>query len=285
MDKIKLGDYNRLQIVKRVDFGLYLDGGAEGEILLPNRYVPEGVNIGDEIEVFLYLDIDERLVATTEKPLAKVGEFAFLEVAWVNEYGAFLKWGLMKDLFCPFREQKRRMEIGEKYIVHVHIDEESYRIVASAKVEHYIDTTRHPELTRGEKVELLVWQKSPIGFKLIVNNRYAGLAYDDQVFRYVHQGDRCEGYVSNIRPDGKIDITLQPTGRQQTLDFADTLLDYLRSHGGVCPFGDKTDAETIKHTCHVSKKVFKRAAGDLYKRRLVTLDDERIALLDDNAEA
>lgn len=144
MDKIKLGDYNRLQIVKRVDFGLYLDGGAEGEILLPNRYVPEGVNIGDEIEVFLYLDIDERLVATTEKPLAKVGEFAFLEVAWVNEYGAFLKWGLMKDLFCPFREQKRRMEIGEKYIVHVHIDEESYRIVASAKVEHYIDTTRHP---------------------------------------------------------------------------------------------------------------------------------------------
>ena len=130
MAKIQLGDYNRLKIVKRVDFGLYLDGGREGEILLPKRYVPEGVNVGDEIEVFLYLDQDERLVATTETPLAKVGDFAYLEVAWVNEYGAFLKWGLMKDLFCPFREQKMRMEQGRSYIVHVHIDEESYRIVA-----------------------------------------------------------------------------------------------------------------------------------------------------------
>ena len=284
MEKLKLGDYNRLRIVKRVDFGLYLDGGAEGEILLPKRYVKEGMEIGDEIEVFLYLDIDERLVATTERPLAKVGEFAFLEVAWVNEYGAFLNWGLMKDLFCPFREQKRRMEIGQKYVVYVHIDEESYRIVASAKVEHFIDTTRHPELKPGEKVSLLVWQKSPIGFKLIVNNRYAGLAYDDQVFRYVHQGDRCDGYVSNIRPDGKIDITLQPTGRRQTLDFADTLLDYLKAHGGVCPYGDKTDAETIKHVFHVSKKVFKRATGELYKRRLVTLADERVTLLADAPE-
>ena len=125
MAKIQLGDYNRLKIVKRVDFGLYLDGGQEGEILLPKRYVPQGVNVGDEIEVFLYLDQDERLVATTETPLAKVGDFAFLEVAWVNEYGAFLKWGLMKDLFCPFREQKMRMEQGRSYIVHVHIDEES----------------------------------------------------------------------------------------------------------------------------------------------------------------
>ena len=132
--KIKLGDYNTLEIVKQVDFGIYLDGGEEGEISLPKRYVPEQFAIGDEIEVFLYLDNEERLVATTEHPLAKVGDFAYLQVAWVNEYGAFLKWGLMKDLFCPFREQKKRMEIGNSYIVQVHIDEESYRIVASAKV-------------------------------------------------------------------------------------------------------------------------------------------------------
>ena len=155
--KIKLGDYNTLKIVKQVDFGIYLDGGEEGEILLPKRYVPEQFAIGDEIEVFLYLDNEERLVATTEHPLAKVGDFAYLQVAWVNEYGAFLKWGLMKDLFCPFREQKKRMEIGNSYIVHVHIDEESYRIVASAKVERYFAEdmppykrggSRHPHLAK-----------------------------------------------------------------------------------------------------------------------------------------
>ena len=134
---IKLGDYNKMTVVKEVDFGLYLDGGNEGEILLPKRYVPEGTKPGDELEVFIYLDQDERPVATTEHPLCKVGDFAYLEVSWVNEYGAFLNWGLMKDLFCPFREQKKRMQKGESYIVHVHIDEESYRIMASAKIERY----------------------------------------------------------------------------------------------------------------------------------------------------
>lgn len=159
-----------------------------------------------------------------------------------------------RPVLSRFREQKMRMEVGKSYIVHIHIDEESYRIVASAKVERYLDNTRHPDLKAGEKVQLLVWQKSPIGFKVIVNNRYAGLVYDGQVFRLVHHGDRCDGYVSNIRPDGKLDITLQPTGREQTLSFADTLLEYLHTHGGVCPFGDKSEAEDIKHTFHVSKK-------------------------------
>ena len=139
--KIKLGDYNRLRIVKKVDFGLYLDGGDEGEILLPSRYVPEDAGIGDELDVFIYLDQEERLIATTETPLAKVGDFAYLEVKWVNEYGAFLGWGLMKDIFCPFREQKKRMVLGNSYIVHIHIDEESYRIVASAKIERYLNAS------------------------------------------------------------------------------------------------------------------------------------------------
>ena len=269
--------------MKRVDFGLYLDGGQEGEILLPKRYVPQGVNVGDEIEVFLYLDQDERLVATTETPLAKVGDFAFLEVAWVNEYGAFLKWGLMKDLFCPFREQKMRMEQGRSYIVHVHIDEESYRIVASAKVERYLAQGR-PEVKRYSKADLLVWQKTDLGFKVIVNNRYAGLVYDDQVFCPLHTGDRVEGYIDNIRLDGKLDITLQPTGRRQTLDFADTLLQYLQEHGGTCPFGDKSEAEDIKRVFHVSKKVFKRAVGDLYKKHLISIADLHIQLLDNAKE-
>lgn len=275
---LKLGDYNRLKIVKRVDFGLYLDGGTEaGEILLPKRYEPKDAHIGDEIDVFLYLDIDERLVATTQTPLAKVGDFACLEVAWVNEYGAFLKWGLMKDLFCPFREQKKRMEIGEKYIVYIHIDEESYRIVASAKVERFLSRER-PDVRRGDEVQVLVQQKTDLGFKVIVNNAYAGLVYDDQVFRPLHKGDRATAYVTNVRPDGKLDVALQPSGHGHAVDFADDLMQYLHDHDGICSFGDKSDADAIRDTFHVSKKVFKQAVGDLYKRRLITVAPERIAL-------
>lgn len=206
---IKLGDYNTLKIVKSVDFGLYLDGGEAGEILLPSRYVPKKYSIGQELEVFLYLDQEERLVATTEHPLAKVGEFAWLECAWTNQYGAFLKWGLMKDLFCPFREQKQRMQIGKSYYVYVMEDEETHRLMATAKVERY--------------------QKL--------------------------------------------------SGRQQTLDFADVLLKYLNSHDGYCPLGDKSDAEDIMQQFLVSKKVYKRAIGDLYRRRLITIHDDGIRLV------
>ncbi len=200
--KIKLGDYNRLRIVKKVDFGLYLDGGDEGEILLPSRYVPEDAGIGDELDVFIYLDQDERLIATTETPLAKVGDFAYLEVKWVNEYGAFLGWGLMKDIFCPFREQKKRMVLGNSYIVHIHIDEESYRIVASAKIERYLNED-HPHYKHGEEVDLLIWQKTDLGFKVIIDNQYPGLLYQDQIFQYIHTGDKMKGYIGRVRPRRK----------------------------------------------------------------------------------
>lgn len=274
---IKLGDYNTLKIVKRVDFGLYLDGDEAGEILLPQRYVPKNAKIDDEIEVFLYLDQEERLIATTEKPLAKVGDFSFLEVAWTNQYGAFLNWGLMKDLFCPFREQKKNMERGRKYIVHVHIDEETYRIVASAKIERYLNNDQ-PPYYNGDEVELLVWQQTELGFKVIIDNAFEGLVYADQIFQPIRTGDRLKGYIYNVRGDGKIDVTLQPTGHQHTLDFAETLLEYLHTHGGQCELGDKSDAEAIKQRFQVSKKVYKRAIGDLYKRRLITIEDEGIKL-------
>ena len=208
---IKLGDYNTLQIVKKVDFGLYLDGEEEGEILLPQRYAPQKAEIGDEIDVFLYLDQEERLIATTEKPLAKVGDFAFLEVAWVNQYGAFLKWGPMKDLFCPFREQKQHMEMKRKYIVHVHIDNETNRIVASAKIEKFLDKDI-PPYHNGDEVALLVWQQTELGFKVIIDNAFEGLVYSDQIFQPIRTGDRLKGYIYNVRGDGKIDVTLQPTG-------------------------------------------------------------------------
>ena len=206
---IKLGDYNTLRIVKSVDFGLYLDGGDEGEILLPNRYVPKNAKIGDEIEVFIYLDQDEKLIATTLKPLAKVGEFAWLECAWTNEYGAFLNWGLMKDLFCPFREQKQRMQKGQRYYVYVMEDEKTHRLMATAKVERY---------------------------------------------------QKHNGY-------------------ERALDFSDELLRYLHENGGFCDLGDKSPSDDIARRFGVSKKIYKKAVGDLYRRRLITISDEGITLV------
>ncbi len=206
---LKLGDYNTLRIRKRTEYGLYLDGGEEGNILLPNRYVTKDMRIGDEIEVFIYLDQEERTIATTEHPIAKVGEFAYLECAWTNEYGAFLRWGLMKDLFCPFREQKTRMEIGKTYYVYIMEDEKTHRLMATAKVERY--------------------QKND--------------------------------------------------GRQRVLDFAEVLLRYLYEHDGHCDLADKSPAEEIYERFQVSKKDYKKAIGDLYRRRLITISEEGIQLI------
>lgn len=275
---LELGKYNKLKVARKVDFGVYLDDGSEtGEILLPKRYVPKGCHIGDELEVFVYLDQEERPVATTEKPLAEVGDFCYLRVAWINEFGAFLDWGLMKDVFCPFREQKLRMIQDQSYIVHLHVDEESYRIMASAKVERYLSKER-PSYQQNDEVQLLVWQKTDLGFKVIVDNKYQGLIYDNEIFRNIHSGNKLRGYVKTVRPDGKLDISLQKVGREQTLDFSERLYEYLARHDGYCPFTDKSDAQAIYDEFHVSKKVFKRAVGDLYRQRLITLAPDGIEL-------
>lgn len=279
---LTLGDYNTLKIVKSVDFGLYLDGGEEGEILLPQRYVTSDMKIGQEITVFIYLDQEERPVATTEKPYAKVGEFVSLEVAWVNQFGAFLNWGLMKDIFCPFREQKKRMEQGQRHIVYIKVDEDSYRLMATAKVEKYLTAPTAkdlPQLQHGAEVDILVWQKTDLGFKVIVNNKFQGLVFENQIFQPLHSGLKLKAYVDHVRQDGKIDIVLQPTGRQQTLDFAEQLLRYLYENDGYCNLGDKSPAELIYDRFQVSKKAYKKAIGDLYKRRLITLEDEGIRLV------
>ncbi len=278
MPDVRLGDYCTLKVVKTVDFGVYLDGGRAGEILLPSRYVPEGTAPGDSLEVFIYLDQEERIIATTERPLAKVGDFAFLEVKWVNEYGAFLGWGLMKDLFCPFREQKKRMETGKSYVVHVHVDEDSYRIVASAKIDRYLNRDTRG-LEEGREADLLVWHKTELGFSVIIDNEYSGLVYDDQIFVPVHTGDRLKGYIQKIRPDGKADVSLQRTGRRGTRDFSRALMEYIVSRGGFCPFGDKSGAREIYDEFGVSKKVFKKAAGDLYRRRKITIETDGLHIV------
>ena len=183
----------------------------------------------------------------------------------------------MKDVFCPFREQKMRMEKDRSYIVHIHLDEDSYRIVASAKIEHFL-SKEAPEYKKGDKVDILVWQKTDLGFKVIIDNKFQGLIYNDQVFRNLHTGDRAKAYISAIRPDGKIDVALQKEGREQTLDFAERLYEYLFKHDGYCPYTDKSAAEDIYAEFNVSKKVFKKAVGDLYKRRLITLAPDGIEL-------
>lgn len=275
---IELGKFNRLKVVKSVDFGMYLDGGEEGEILLPARYVPEGCEIGDELNVFLYLDNEERLVATTSTPLVQVGEFAYLEVAWVNQYGAFLNWGLMKDLFVPFREQKMKMQVGKKYVIHAHLDDESYRIVASAKVDRYLSKEKAPYAS-GQEVDVLIWQKTDLGFKAIINNEYSGLIYESEVFQPLHTGMRLKAYVKQVREDGKIDLMIQRPGMGKVEDFSKILLDYIREQGGFTPMNDKSPADEIYALFGVSKKTFKKAVGDLYKKRLIVLEKDGMRML------
>ena len=266
-------------MVKEVDFGMYLDGGEEGEILLPSRYVPEDCKPGDELTVFIYLDNEERLVATTLTPFVQVGQFACLEVAWINQYGAFLNWGLMKDLFVPFREQKMKMQVGKQYVIHAHLDDESYRIVASAKVDRYLSKEKAP-YEPGQEVNILIWQKTDLGFKAIIENRYSGLLYESEIFQPLHTGMTLKAYVKQVREDGKIDLVLQKPGVGKVEDFSATLLNYIREQGGRITLHDKSPAEEIYETFGVSKKTFKKAVGDLYKKHLIRLLENGIELAD-----
>ena len=272
-----LGKYNQLEVVKEVDFGVYLDGGDDGEILLPTRYVPEGCKPGDMLNVFIYLDNEERLIATTLQPKVQVDEFACLEVAWVNEYGAFLDWGLMKDLFVPFREQKMKMQKGQRYVVHAHVDENSYRIMASAKIEKYL-SKEMPPYQSGEEVEIMTWQRTALGYKVIVDNRFSGLVYQKEIFKALEPGMRMSAFVRQVREDGKIDLTLQKDGLQKVDDFAEVLLQFVKEQGGYTRLNDKSAPEEIYNIFGVSKKTFKKAVGDLYKRRLILLVENGIRL-------
>lgn len=277
---ILLGHRNRLEVLREVDFGLYLDAGEVGDVLLPRRYVPEGTQIGDIVDVFLYLDNDERLIATTETPLVEVGQFAYLEVKWTNEHGAFLDWGLMKDLFCPFPEQRQRMERGRHYLIYCYIDRVTYRIVASSRVERFL-SSETPEFEAGASVDALVYQRTDLGYKAIVNQRYNGLIMHNEVFQPLHQGELVTAYVKRVREDGKIDLRMQRHfGHLQAIDFGHQLLDYLRqAEGHFCPLHDKSDAADIYETFGVSKKVFKRGVSDLYKHRLIDILPDGIQLV------
>lgn len=277
---LQLGKRNDMVVARKVDFGVYLDGGDIGDVLLPKRYVPEGCKVGDTINVFLYLDNEERLVATTKKSMVEVNHFAFLEVKWINEHGAFLDWGLMKDLFCPFREQKMKMQVGKKYVVYAYIDAVTYRIVASAKVEKFL-SDEEPPYSNGDEVEILVQQKTDLGFKAIVDDKFGGMIFDNDVFKEIRTGDRMKAYIKQIRPDGKIDLSLQPSGRENVVGFAGRLLRTLvETENGFLPYHDKTSPDEIYAAFGVSKKTFKKAVGDLYKHFYITIESNGIALTD-----
>lgn len=274
-----LGDYNDLKITRFTESGAYLDGGDGMEILMPKRYTSATMHPGDVVRVFVYLDQENRPVATTERPLAKVGEFACLTVAWLNRHGAFLKWGLMKDLFVPFSEQSVKMEKYHAYIIYIYVDEISGRIVGSSKLDRHI--SKHTEsLQPRDEVEVLVYKQTDIGYKaIILGPNCEGLLYRNEVFRPLSYGDRLTAYVKKVRSDGNVDLVLQTAGRQHTEDFAVTLLRALQEKPNhFIALSDNSAPEEIYNLFGVSKKTFKRAVGALYKERLITITDDGITL-------
>lgn len=272
---IQIGNYNTLAIVKDLDFGVYLDGGNDLEILLPARYVPKNVKIGDEIEVFIYHDNEGRLIATTLRPKAIVGEFCFMKVKSVNETGAFLDWGLMKDLLVPFREQKATMHEDGWYLVYVRLDNVTGRIMASAKVDKFLDNTP-PDYSFNQEVDLLITEETDLGYRVIINNLHWGLIYHSEVFRPLKKGERLKGYIKEVREDEKIDVSLTPLGYKKVDGLSGMILETLKANGGYLAVHDKSDPEQIYALFHCSKKAFKQAIGLLYKQQMITLEREGI---------
>ena len=273
----EIGKLNSLRVVKEVDFGLYLDGGEHGEILLPKRYVPENAKPEDILDVFIYLDSEDRIIATTETPYIMVGEFACLKAVAVTPMGAFLDWGLMKDLFVPFREQKLKMEEGKWYIVTVYLDSDSKRLVASAKIEKFLDNLP-PDYEAGQEVDLLIVGETDLGFNAIINNKHLGVIYNNEIFQPLRKGDRIKGFIKKIREDEKIDLLLQKAGYGKVDDISMKILDVLKKHNGFLPVTDKSDPDTIYELFGVSKKTYKKAIGALFKYKIIDIEDKGIRL-------
>ncbi|HTB31582.1 MAG TPA: S1-like domain-containing RNA-binding protein [Bacteroidia bacterium] len=273
----EIGKWNTLEVLKQLDFGVYLDGKEHGEILMPIRYVPQDCKIGEMVEVFIYLDSEDRLIATTEKPFAQVGNFVLLEVVSVSGVGAFLYWGLMKDLFVPFREQKLKMEVGHSYVVYIYVDDLTGRIMGSAKVESFLDKTP-PEFTEGQEVDLIIYTQTDIGYKAIINNTHTGVIFHTDVFRTLHRGEHTKGYIKKIREDKKIDLLLDKPGYEKVDEISKNILDKLKQENGFIALSDKSPADSIYDTFGISKKNFKKAIGALYKARLITLEENGIKL-------
>jgi predicted RNA-binding protein (virulence factor B family) len=273
---IKIGDYNELQVIEKVDFGVYL-GSPEDKILLPKKYANEGTEIGDNVRVFIYRDSEDRIIATTLSPKAKVGEFAYLEVKEVNSFGAFLDWGLEKDLFVPFREQKMPMEQYKSYVVYIYLDDKTGRIAATTKISKYLNATPI-DVSEGDEVNLLVYKFIDIGAAVIVNNKFSGMVYKNDIYQDINIGDSLKGYVFKIREDEKLDIIIRKRDYEKVLDSEEILINMLKENNGYLPYHDKSLAEVIEKNLHMSKGTFKKAIGGLYKINLIEFMDDGIKL-------
>jgi predicted RNA-binding protein (virulence factor B family) len=273
-----IGERADLRILREQPFGIFLDGGDLGEILLPRREMPLKWVLGETVDVFVYRDSEDRLVATLKEPKIKPGQFAYLEVLAVTPVGAFLDWGLPKDLLVPFREQKEPLEIGNSYVVYCFVDEETGRIVATRRLNRHLDQTPAP-YREGDEVELLLYGKTELGYKAIVNGRHTGLIFANQVFRRLRAGERTRGFVTQVRPDGKLDLSLQAPGRKSVISLESKILKELEVRGGFWAIGDDTSAEEIQAALGASKRAFKQASGALFKQCKISIDRDGMRLL------
>ena len=274
---MKLGNYNTLKINRKVDFGVYLDAGDGVEILLPGKYLSDNVRVGDEVDVFVYKDSEDRLIATTEHPFAVVGEMAYLTVSQVNEIGAFLDWGLQKELLVPYSEQRQKMRKGKTYLVYIYVDDATQRIVGTAKIEKYVGNLL-PKYHRGDKVDCIFYKQTEIGYRVIVDNAHYGMLYYDEVHGEIDEENHFAAFVKGVREDGKIDLTLSDKVENRVSALAERIMKFISINGGVMMITDKTNPDIIASTFSCSKKDFKKAIGALYKQKKIIIGDDKITI-------
>ena len=274
---LEIGKYNDLEVIKKVDFGLYLLAD-DLEILLPLKYIARGTEVGDILNVFIYKDSEDRLIATTLKPYAILDEFAYLQVKEVNQTGAFLDWGIAKDLLVPFREQGKLMEQGKKYIVRIYLDASTNRIAASALINKYIEK-QHINLQEGDVVEILVANKTDMGYTAIINNKYMGLLFKNEIFHEIRVGDKMNAFIKRIREDNKIDLSLQRSGYELIDASRNTIMKMLKENNGFLALNDKSTSLEISKKLNMSKKAYKKSIGSLYKERVIEIVDDGIKLI------
>lgn len=272
-----IGKFNTLEIIADTEAGLYLNAGKLGEILLPKRYVPENAQVGEKLKVFIYLDSEDRFIATTETPKAQVDEFAALKVKATNKMGAFMDWGLSKDLLVPFNQQKQPMAVGQSHLVRVYLDPYTDRLAASTKIDRYLDIWP-ASYKQGEQVDLIIANKTDLGYKAIINNNHWGLIYANEVFQRLHKGKKLKGYIKQVREDGRIDLTLSRAGKGKVIDFSQKLIAHLEENNGYSPLHDKSTPEQIQKILGVSKKTFKSTVGNLLKKGKLELVENGIKL-------
>lgn len=277
---IQLGEFNTLKVIRKAEHGLYLGTSEVETVLLPNRYCPKDMELGDDLNVFVYQDKENRPIATTLIPLVTVNQFGLLKVKSVGQFGAFMDWGIAKDLLVPFSQQYKKLEEGKSYVIHLYLDEVSDRLVGSAKIPNFL-MTEVITVKTGDEAHLMVYDISELGASVIINNMHKGLVFKDEIYQDIKVGDKLKGYIKEVRKDNKIDVSLRPFGYRKVEPNADKILEYLQSNDGAMNITDKSAPELISQTFGMSKKVFKKAIGALYKQRLISLHPDKITLNND----